>query len=105
MNIESSDDYVALNGQIIQFNTGDTSHTHTITVTPDQFCEIDPNEYFFSNIVLVSGVKPIQVALPQANITIDDSLEPECGEGHNYDTNEGLWIIISTHPHMYVYTN
>ena len=77
---ESHGDYVGLNGQIIQFNTGDTSHTHTIIITQDYFCEIDPNEYFFSNIVLVSGVQPIQVALPQANVTIDASLGPECGK-------------------------
>ena len=82
MIIESPDDYVGGSGQIIQFITGDISHTHTITITQNHFCEIDPNEYFFSNIVLVSGVQPIQVIKPQANITINDSLEPECGEGH-----------------------
>ena len=72
---------MALNGEIIQFNTGDISHTHAIIITQDHFCEIDPNEYFFSNIVLDSGVQPIQVIQPQANITIDDSLE-ECSKGH-----------------------
>ena len=80
--MESPVDYVGGSGQIIQFNTGDINHTHTITITQDQFCEDDPNEYFFSNIVLVSGVQPIQVIQPQTNVTIDDSLEPECGEGH-----------------------
>ena len=71
---------MALNGEIIQFNTGDISHTHTITITQDHFCEDDPNEYFISNIVLVSGVQPIQVIQPQAIITIDDSLDPECSK-------------------------
>ena len=73
---------MGLNGENIQFNTGDTSHTHIITITQNHFCEDDPNEYFFSNIVLVSGVQPIQVIQPQANITIDDSLEPDCGKGY-----------------------
>ena len=82
MIIESPDDYVGGSGQIIQFNTGDTNQTHIIIITQDQICEIDPNEYFFSNIILVSGVQPIQVAQPQTNVTIDDSLEPDCGEGH-----------------------
>ena len=71
---------MGLNRQIIKFKTGDTNHTHTITITRDHFCEIDPNEYFFSNIVLVSGVQPIQVIQPQAIITIDDSLDPECSK-------------------------
>ena len=86
VSVESSHDYVALNGENIQFNTGDTSHTHTITITQDQFCEDDPNEYFISNIVLVSGVQPIQMIQPQANITINDSLEQECGKAiwHHY---------------------
>ena len=82
MIIESPDDYVGGSGQIIQFNTGDTNQTHIIIITQDQICEIDPNEYFISNIVLVSGVQPIQVIQPQTNVTIDDSLEPDCGEGH-----------------------
>ena len=67
---------MGLNRQIIQFNTGDITHTHTITITQDRFCEI---EYFFSNIVLVSGVQPIQVIQSRANVTIDDLLKPECG--------------------------
>ena len=73
---------MALNSEIIQFNTGDINHTHTIIITQDSFCEIDPNEYFFSNIILVSGIQPIQVTQPQANITIDDTVEQECGKSH-----------------------
>ena len=82
VSVGSSDDYEALNSEIIQFNTGDISHTHTIIITQDRCCEIDPNEYFFSNIILVSGIQPIQVTQPQAIVTIDDTLEQECGEGH-----------------------
>ena len=71
---------MSVNGEIIQFNTGDTAKTHTIFIEQDQICETDPNEFFFSNIVLDSGVQPIQVIHPQANITIDDRSEPECGK-------------------------
>ena len=69
-----------MNGEIIQFNTGDTTKTHTIFIEQDQLCETDPIEFFLSNIVLDSGVEPILVIRPQANITIDDTLEPECGK-------------------------
>ena len=69
-----------MNGEIIQFNTGDTTKTHTIFIEQDQLCETDPIEFFFSNIVLDSGVKQIQVIRPQATITILDTSEPECGK-------------------------
>ena len=68
---------MSVNGEIIQFNTGDTTKTHTIFIEQDQICE---TEYFSSNIVLVSGVQPIQVIRPQATITIVDTSEPECGK-------------------------
>ena len=68
---------MSVNGEIIQFNTGDTTKTHTIFIEQDQICE---TEFFFSNIVLDSGIQPIQVIHPQANITIDDTSEPECGK-------------------------
>ena len=71
---------MSVNGEIIQFNTGDTTKTHTIFIEQDHICETDPNEFFFSNIVLDSGVQPIQVIHPQVNITIDDRSEPECGK-------------------------
>ena len=68
---------MSVNGEIIQFNTGDTTKTHTIFIEQDQICETDSNEFFFSNIVLDSGAQPIQVIHPQA---IDDTSEPECGK-------------------------
>ena len=66
-----------MSGQIIQFNTGDINQIHRINITQDEDCEIDPIEFFLSDIVLDSGVQPIH---PQANITIDDTLEPESGK-------------------------
>ena len=44
------------------------------------FCENNPNERFFSNLVLGGGVQPIIVEPPQTQVIIDDSNEPECGE-------------------------
>ena len=64
----------------MQFNVGDTFQTHTIMINDDMDCEDMPNEEFFSNIALNSGVQPINVINPQATVTIDDSGEDECSE-------------------------
>ena len=69
-----------MDGEIIQFNAGDVTQTHTITINNDNECEDDPNENFFSNIALNSGIPDITVTVPQATITIDDSGELECGK-------------------------
>ena len=73
-------DYVAVSGEIVQFNVGDTFQTHTIIINNDMNCEDMPNEELFSNIALDSGVQPINVINPQATVTIDDSGEAECSE-------------------------
>ena len=78
-----NNDYVPVSGQIIQFNRGDVSQTHTITINDDDLCEKDQNENFFSNIVLVSGIPDIDVTVSQATVTIDDTAESECGKLHN----------------------
>ena len=67
-------------GEIIQFNVGDVTKTHTIIINDDNECEKDPNENFFSNIALDSGVPDITVIIPRAMVTIDDTAEPECGK-------------------------
>ena len=71
-------DYNAVIGEIVQFNVGDTFQTHRIMINDDMMCENDPNEFFFSNIALDSGVQPIFVIQPQATVTINDDAEPEC---------------------------
>ena len=78
--VVSPDDYGGVIGQLIQFNTGDTNQIHTILIEQDNFCEINPNELFFSNITLVSGVQPIDVIRSLATVFIDDTMEPECSE-------------------------
>ena len=73
-------DYVPVSGQIIQFNRGDVTQTHTITINDDDVCENAPNENFFSNIALASGIPDIDVTVPRATITIDDTNEVECSK-------------------------
>ena len=73
-------DYVPVSGQIIQFNRGDVTQTHTITINDDDLCEKGQNENFFSNIALASGIPDIDVTVPRATVIIDDITEPECGK-------------------------
>ena len=53
---------------------------HIVNITDDDICENDPNESFFSNLVLGGGEQPIMVDPPRAEVIIDDSEEPECGK-------------------------
>ena len=76
----SPDDYVGLMGEPLQFSLGDESVTHTITIIDDDECEDDPNEDFFSNLALDSGIQPITVIQPRAHIFIIDDMEPECSK-------------------------
>ena len=78
--IVAPDDYEAVASSIMQFNVGDVRIMYTIRINQDQVCETDPDEVFFSDIVLNSGVQPIFVIQPTTEITIDDSAEPECSK-------------------------
>ena len=74
-------DYVPVSDQIIHFGRGDVIKTHTILINDyDDECEKDPNENFFSNITLNSGIPDITVTVPLASVTINDTAEPECGK-------------------------
>ena len=66
--------------QVIQFNAGDITQMHTIIINDDDNCEKDPNEDFFSNITLNSGIPGNLVTVPHATVTIDETAEPECGK-------------------------
>ena len=78
--IVAPDDYEAVASDVIQFNVGDVRVTYTIRINQDQICETNPNEVFFFDIVLNSGVQPIFVIRPTAEIIIDDSAEPDCSK-------------------------
>ena len=75
----SNNDYNAVNGEIIQFNTGDTNKQHRITINDDPFCEV-PDEQFFSDITLVSGIPMIDVTVPRAVVIITNDSIPDCGK-------------------------
>ena len=73
-------DYVAVAGEELVFNRGDTRVCHTIDILQDNICESSPNEFFFSDLAYVSGMQPITISPPTAEVIIDDSDQPECGE-------------------------
>lgn len=52
---------------------------YTINVNQDEICEDMPNEKFFSNLTLESGIlSTCSVFLEHAEVVIDDSQEAEC---------------------------
>ena len=73
-------DYDGVANGILTFNLGDERVTHTIIINQDDICENDPYEDFFSNLALNSGIQPITVIRPRAQIIINDTLEPECSK-------------------------
>ena len=64
----------------LDFPVGSTRACHAVDIVDDDICENDPNENFFSNLVLGGGVGPIIVEPPQTEVIIDDTNEPECGK-------------------------
>ena len=72
-------DYGAVTNEIIIFTRGQVRETRRVITNQDDECETDPDENFFSNLVFDSGIQPITVIRPRAEIIIDDSNEPECG--------------------------
>ena len=75
---ESYQDYIAVIEELLQFDVGEQRVEHSITIIQDAFCE--PNEGFFSNLALVSGVQPINLIRSRAEVIIDDDVEPECSK-------------------------
>ena len=71
-------DYVAVSGEELLFNRGDTRVCHTIDILQDNICESDPNEFFFSDLAYVSGLMPITISPPTTQVIIDDNMEEEC---------------------------
>ena len=61
------------------FEAGDFTQTHRIIIDNDNDCEKEPNENFFSEIALESGIPDIFVTGSRATVTINDTAEPECG--------------------------
>ena len=78
-NTVSGADYGAQSAVLV-FNRDDTRSCHIITIVDDNVCEYPPNENFFSDLAYVSGMQPITISPPTAEVIIDDSDQPECGE-------------------------
>ena len=77
--IESATDYGAISGQMVQFNTGDSSQSLTISIVNDMICET-PNENFYVNIALVNSTGRTTLSSSRARVTIGDQNEAECSE-------------------------
>ena len=75
----AGEDYVAVIGMPLNFPRGTERVCHTITILQDDDCELLPENYFFSDLALDSGIPDIVIDLPTAQVVIDDRVEPECG--------------------------
>ena len=63
------------------FPRGTVRVCHNITIIQDNECEILPDdESFFSDLERESGVGEIILEPPTAQVIIDDTAEPECGQ-------------------------
>ena len=76
-------DYEDVADQIIMFEAGDVTRTHRIIINNDNDCEKEPNENFFCNTALNSGISDVFVSDPLATVTINDTTELECSK-QNY---------------------
>ena len=70
-----------MNNETIQFNKGDVTQTHRIIINDDNVeCENNPNENLLSIIALDRAIPEVYITVPQAIVTIDDTLEGDCCE-------------------------
>ena len=63
----------------LMFGVGDLRVCHDVNILDDNDCET-PYEDFFSNLEYDSGIMPIIITRPIAQVIIDDTAEPECGK-------------------------
>ena len=64
----------------LTFAVGDSESCHTVNILQDDECEHPVLEDFFANLAYVSGMQNINIVRDRAQVLIDDSSEPECGE-------------------------
>ena len=77
---ESGNDYGRVLNVPLTFDVGDSRACHTVEIFPDDECEADLIEEFFSTIEYSSGEMPIIISRNSTNIVISDTDEPECGK-------------------------
>ena len=75
---EAPNDYDAVSQVPLIFSRGATHVCHTITINPDDECELE--ESFFSDLTLESGIPEITIAPSSAEVIIVDNDEPVCGK-------------------------
>ena len=73
-------DYDTITDVVLDFPLGESRVCFSININDDDACEVEPVQSFFSNLVLGSGVQPIDVNPSQAQVIIDDDDQPECGK-------------------------
>ena len=76
-------DYEATSVQL-EFARGSMRQCHTVTIIPDEVCELTPEE-FFADLVLVSGSPIININSSITQIIIDDTDETDCSESNLYN--------------------
>ena len=54
---------------------------HDVEIINDNICEMESVEVFFANLVYISGEQPIIINPARTAVIINDTAEPECGEG------------------------
>ena len=67
---------------MLVFNVGDTFVCHTLLIIDDDDCELY-SENFFSELVYVSGKRPIMIMPETAEVIIDDTDQRECGRRYH----------------------
>lgn len=78
--VSPSDYILSMSNVGLEFVVGQTRVCYFIYIVHDDICENEPNEFFYSNLVVVGGKGPIFVFRSQTEINIDDTSEPECGK-------------------------
>ena len=76
-------DYEATSVQL-EFARGSMRQCHTVTIIPDEVCELTPEE-FFADLVLASGSPIININSSVTQIIIDDTDETDCSESTPYN--------------------
>ena len=75
----SSDDVMYFGNGLLSFATGESRHCHTITINPDDECEVFNTETLTASLEYTSGNGIITVDTYQAQVILIDTEEPECG--------------------------
>lgn len=90
-------DYDAITDEVLDFPLGQARVCFSININDDDTCETEIVQSFFSNLILGSGVQPIDIDPSQAQVIIHDDDQPECGK---FTKNLGIpfYLVASILP-------